>query len=293
MTPDTPYHRALVSEHRQVWRGVAAVVLVIVGLFGFGAVLTWSAAQLDLAMGRTSPTLGGDDVTVLYHAANAASVALLVPWSILLQRWLFGARAISLVSVVSRFRFDRFGRAFLFVGPVSVVCMAVLTLVTPVEAVQWRTADLVGMLVVTLLLTPLQAAGEEFGFRGLVFRVAGSWGRDPRSGLVVAVSVSSILFAAVHFQPDLWLNIHYLALGVGAALVTWRTGGLETAIVLHALNNTLSYTFALVVQTDLLSGTGEPATLLLSLPTVAALVLTCRNGPVVRGEPGLSRHGVG
>ncbi|GAB2652855.1 CPBP family intramembrane metalloprotease [Saccharopolyspora gloriosae] len=264
-----PYHRALVHDRRRVGRGVAAIVLVVVGLFGFGSVITWLAAQADLAMGRVNPTLGGDDVTVLFQAAGAASIALLIPWSMLVQRWLYGVRGRSLISVVSRFRFDRFGWAFLFAGPLSVLCIAIVSLVTPVEPAQFNSADLIGLLAVTLLLTPLQAAGEEFGFRGLVLRVASSWNRNPRTALVVGVVVSAALFGAIHFQGNLWLNLNYLTLGVGAALITWRTGGLETAVVLHALNNTVSFTFALVLHTDLLGGTGEPALLLLTVPTIA------------------------
>ncbi|WP_227012931.1 CPBP family intramembrane glutamic endopeptidase [Pseudonocardia sp. EC080610-09] len=280
---DAPYHRALAHDRRRVGRGVAAIVLVVVGLFGFGSVITWLAARIDLSMGRVNPTLGGDDVTVLFQAAGAASVALLIPWSMLVQRWLYGVRGRSLISVVCRFRFDEFGRALLFAGPLSVLCIAVVSLVTPIEPAQFSAVDLVGLLAVTLLLTPLQAAGEEFGFRGLVLRVASSWNRDPRTALVVGVVVSAALFAAIHFQGNPWLNIHYLTLGVGAALITWRTGGLETAVVLHALNNTISFTFALVLHTDLLGGTGDPVLLLLAVPTVATtaavFVSTRQHGP--------------
>ncbi|BBG02201.1 MULTISPECIES: CPBP family intramembrane glutamic endopeptidase [Pseudonocardia] len=269
---DIEYHRALVSERRRVWRGIAAIGLVLAGLFGFGSVITWLAAQVDLSMGRVNPTLGGDDVTVLFQAAGAISIALLIPWSMLVQRWLYGVRGRTLVSVVGRFRFDVFGRALLVVGPVSVLCVVVVSLLGPVEPTGFSTVDLIGLLAVTLLLTPLQAAGEEFGFRGLVFRVAGSWNRNPRTALVVGVAVSAVLFAVIHFRSDLWLNIHYLALGVGAAVVTWRTGGLETAVVLHALNNTLAFAFALVIHTDLLGGGTGPVLLVLVVPTVVAVL---------------------
>ncbi|MEK8228846.1 CPBP family intramembrane glutamic endopeptidase [Oerskovia sp. M15] len=59
-------------------------------------------------------------------------------------------------------------------------------------------------------------------------------------GIVVAVVVSSVLFAFVHFSTDLLLNVNYLFFAVGTALVTWRTGGIEIAVVLHAGINTLA-----------------------------------------------------
>ncbi len=283
---DVPYHRALVGDRRQVGRGIAAITLVVVGLFGAGSAITWLAARIDLAMGRVNPTLGGDDVTIAFQAAGAASVAVLIPWSMVVQRLLYGVRGRSLVSVVSRFRFDEFGRALVFAGPLSVLCITAVSLVTPVEPARFSTVDLVGLLAVTLLLTPLQAAGEEFGFRGLVLRVASSWSRDPRTSLVLGVVVSAVLFAAIHVQGNPWLNIHYLTLGVGAALITCRTGGLETAVVLHALNNTVGFAFALVLHTDLLGGTGAPVLLLLAVPTVAttaAVLLSRRHRPTAEG----------
>jgi len=44
------------------------------------------------------------------------SPALLIPWSMLIQRWLYGVPGASLHSVVSRFRFEVFGRALLVLG---------------------------------------------------------------------------------------------------------------------------------------------------------------------------------
>lgn len=268
--PGREYHRALAGENRRIGRGVLAIALVFAGLFGIGGAVAAAGAQLDLALGNANPAAGGRDYTAVFHAANTLGIALLIPWAMLVQRWLYGVRGATLVSVASAFRFELLGRYLLIVGPAAVLAMAVLSLITPAEQVAWPIAQLTGVLTVTLLLTPLQAAGEEFGFRGLVFRAAASWARTPRAGLAAGVAVSTVLFALAHPQTSPWLSLNLVLLSVGAALITWRTGGLEIAILVHALNNVLSQVYAQALHLDLLDGAVEPSIVLASLPTVIA-----------------------
>ena len=47
-----------------------------------------------------------------------------------------------------------------------------------------------------LVTTPLQAAGEEYGARGLIMRSAGSWVASPVPGLIIATIVPSLVFMA-------------------------------------------------------------------------------------------------
>ena len=106
-------------------------------------------------------------------------------------------------------------------------------------------------LLATILLTPLQGAGEECGFRGLIFRVAGGWARGARAGLVLGIVVSSVLFALVHLSTDVWLNAWYLVFAVGLSLITWLAGGIEIAIVLHAMFNTVNFVFDVALRVDM------------------------------------------
>ena len=71
----------------------------------------------------------------------------------------------------------------------------------------WAVADLLFMFAVTIVIVPLQSAGEEYGYRGLIFRVAGSWGRGPRSALTLGVVVSAVLFATIHLTPVVLLAV--------------------------------------------------------------------------------------
>lgn len=273
----TPYHLVLAGEKRRVGRGILAIVLLNAGLLGFGAAFAQLGAQIDLLLGRDSVVTGGTELTPVTLASTFASSALLIPWSMLVQRWLYGVRGRTLHSVRQVFRPAVLGRAVLFLAPVWAVYLTVLAALEPSAAGRWTVPDLLFMFAVTIVVVPLQTAGEEYGYRGLIFRVAASWGRGPRSALVLGVVVSAVLFAAIHLSTDAWLNLQFLAVGVAFALITWRTGGLETVTVLHAANNVFGLLLALVLHADLgattdrSAGTGSAVFL---VPVVLLAVIT-------------------
>lgn len=243
--PDVEYHRVLAGEKRRIARGVLAILLVMGGLTFFTIALTTVATAADTAIRGEGRAV----YSPLVHAAGIGAVVLLIPWSMFIQRWLYGVRGPSLHSVTSRFRFDLFGRALLFAVPAFTV-VVVLQYLEPVAQTTWAYSDALWMLAGTILIMPFQAAAEEYGFRGLVFRVAGGWARGARAGLVVGVAVSSVAFAIVHMQADMGLNLWYLVFAVSVALITWRTGGVEVAVVLHAVFNVLSFVFDTALRID-------------------------------------------
>ena len=100
------------------------------------------------------------------------------------------------------------------------------------------------LLLVVLLTTPLQAAAEEYVFRGYLSQAIAGWIRAPQAGAVVAAVLSAALFAAAHGPQDLLTFLDRFAFGLAASAVVWLTGGLEAAIVLHAVNNVLVFVLA-------------------------------------------------
>lgn len=292
--PGVEYHRVLAGDTRRIGRGLLAIALLIGGLMVFAIVLLPAAALVDASIG----TEGRVAYTPLVHAAGMVSVALLIPWSMAIQRWLYGVPGPSLHSVVSKFRFDVFGRALLFTGPAWIIVL-VIQYWNPLPQSAWAYSDVLWMLAATILLTPLQAAGEEYGLRGLVLRVAGGWTRGARAGLAVGVLVSSGIFAVIHLSTDPWLNLSYLIFAVGTALITWRMGGIEIAVVLHAVYNTLTFIFDAALRTDVATvstdrsaGVGTAAVLIPSAVVVATTLVvwlyTRRTGPA--RTPELGRH---
>jgi membrane protease YdiL (CAAX protease family) len=296
--PENPqYHLALAGDKRRIGRGILAIVLLNAGLFGFGAAFAQLGGQIDLLLGRDSVVTGGTQLTPVTMASAYASTALLIPWSMLIQRWLYGVRGASLHSVLHAFRPAVLGRAVLILAPVWAVYMTVLAVLQPSPTGPWAEADLLFMFAATLVIVPLQSAGEEYGYRGLIFRVAASWGRGPRSALALGVGISAVLFAAIHLSTDVWLNLQFLAVGVAFALITWRTGGVETAVVLHAANNVFGLLLALVLHADLNAATDRSSgagSVVFLIPVVLLSIITAviwrrTRRPVAAGEAEPSR----
>jgi len=293
--PGVPYHRVLATEKRQIWRGVAALLLLLAGLFAFSLGFGALGLFAESALGLTDPASDGIEITPISQAMSLFALALLLPWSMLVQRWVYKVEGASLHSVRSLFRFDLMARALLVVLPIWTVYMVVLHLLLPYEEGSWSDFDLFATFVIVIILTPLQSAGEEYGFRGLAFRVAASWGRGERTALLLGVVVSSLLFMVVHLALDPWLNLYYFLLGATLALLTWRTGGIELAVVIHAVNNTIAFLLVVITRTDLAEGmdrsvgAGSPVML---LPCVLLLLFTAvvwwrsrRSGPPLTTGP--------
>jgi membrane protease YdiL (CAAX protease family) len=97
-----------------------------------------------------------------------------------------------------------------------------------------------GFLAVILLTSPLQAAAEEIFFRGYLLQALGSLVARPWFGVVV----SSVVFALLHGTQNLPLFIDRLAFGLLAAVLVWRTGGIEAGIAAHIVNNVFAYGIA-------------------------------------------------
>ena len=156
---------------------------------------------------------------------------------------------------------------------VYVPVTGLLLLVDPQGGSPERQAPL--LLLVVLLTTPLQAAGEEYLFRGWLTQAIGSLVPRAAVGALVAGGVSATLFALAHGQQDLWLFLDRFGFGVAASWLVWRTGGLEAGIAVHAVNNIVAF-----VPTILLGQLGEalevsessPLTTLVDLVQLAIVV---------------------
>jgi uncharacterized protein len=267
---DVEYHRVYAGDKRRIPRGLLAIVLLLAGLIGFAQLFLFGASLIDTHL------LGGAGSTSLQHAAGTLSLALLIPYSMLLQRWLYGVPARSLHSVAGRFRYDLFARSLLVFGPPLLVAVSVSSLLEPGGQVPWTTADLVAWFVIGMLLTPLAAAGEEYGLRGLMFRVVGGWTRGARSGAVLGIVVTTVLFSLLHGSLDPYILTSYLVLFGSMAVITWRTGGLEVAVALHAVYNVTGLVLATTLHVDVsgaLSGRGEATGSITHLIPSAALVV--------------------
>lgn len=233
------------------WRPLLGLLLLAVVYLTL-AVLTAVAGVLGLLASGVDPgalpDLGFDQLTdpwVLLFLNASLIVAIPCVW----MAWAVahGMRRGWSSSVLARLR----PRLFLPYTVMALVTLGVgiglavlLTFTVGDEEVTGPVRSLGWLLVVVLLTTPLQSAAEEYVFRGYLSQAIAGWIRAPQVGAVVAAVLSALLFAAAHGSQDTLTFLDRFAFGLAASAVVWLTGGLEAAIVLHAVNNVLVFVLA-------------------------------------------------
>ncbi|QZQ56166.1 CPBP family intramembrane metalloprotease [Curtobacterium sp. TC1] len=97
-------------------------------------------------------------------------------------------------------------------------------------------------IVLVVLLVPFQGAAEEFVFRGFLMQTIASW-IPRRTGTVIAVAVSTVVFAVLHIPNgyNVWGILDVGSFGLIAAIIVLRTGGLEATVLQHAFNNIMIF----------------------------------------------------
>ncbi len=280
------------------WRPMVGVVVVTVGFFLVPAVLAiffvlalvaGGGSGVDDALERITDT---DDVTPLVLAFLNVSLASAIPLCMLVNRVLHGLTPGWLASVRPRIRWSwllvTFGLAF-----VALVVTVLVSVLLPTtgdssdvgsELNSWTSVTRDFVLVI-VLLTPLQAAGEEYVFRGYLAQSFGGLfaSLGPWVSRAAAVLVPALLFALAHGAQDAPIFVDRLAFGLVAGVLVITTGGLEAGIAMHVLNNLLAFGFALAYSdmTSALNPTGGswwqlPVTLTQSLTYLALATWAAR-----------------
>ena len=98
-------------------------------------------------------------------------------------------------------------------------------------------------IVLVLLLVPFQGAAEEYIFRGFLMQTVASWLPRRVWGTVIAVAVSTVVFAVLHIPNgyNVWGILDVGSFGLVAAIIVLRTGGMEATVLQHAFNNILIF----------------------------------------------------
>ncbi len=173
-------------------------------------------------------------VTPALFLANNVGIALMIP-SAWLGLIIYGQKPRWLSSVVGGLRWKWLFRILGLILIPYIALEALTLVVTGVPQLTWKPYSLF-MIVVILFTTPLQCAGEEYGLRGLVNRLFGSYWSSRVSFWIGGV-VSSVAFMLLHTAQDVYLNAFYFTFGMLSCWMAWRTGGLEAGIALHVINN--------------------------------------------------------
>lgn len=278
----TEFHRFLRTDRGAWWKGVAAILGLVVGYLVLNTVLGAAAFAIDVAGGRTTLeaiSSGTFEFTPALFLATNIGNALCIPLAMLLQWAIWGQPVRWLHSVVGYLRWRLVARSALVVVPVWVLYMAVSAVAFPQETGTTGpgsfSAESVALLLIMLVTTPLQAAGEEYGARGLIMRAAGTWVSSPIPGLIIATLVPSLIFMLAHGAGDPWLNVYYFLFGAAMSILAWRTGGLEASSVVHAVNNMMAFGIVILsgqeINMDRGAGTGGAFML---VPMAVLVVIT-------------------
>src|SRR4051794_16051481 len=216
---------------------VFLVVLFAVGLFALGS---------DDVGGDLQRVLDTDHVTPAGLAYLNASLALAIPVTMGIVYLLHRLPPGSLASVAGRLRW-KWLLTCLGLSVLALMATLVVSAFLPAQegdlggSLNDWTSELRTFAIVILLLTPLQAAGEEYAFRGYLTQAFGGLTRSRTA----AVLLPALLFALAHGSQDLPIFFDRFAFGVVAGILVITTGGLEAGIAMHVLNNFLAFGLAL------------------------------------------------
>ncbi|HEX3931463.1 MAG TPA: CPBP family intramembrane glutamic endopeptidase [Nocardioides sp.] len=285
-----PYHRIQEAGLPGLWRPLAGIVLMFLGFAVIGAVVAEAAfaayfAVTGQAQVPVSQLADLDHPSPERLAFLNVALATFIPLAMVGSRLLHGIAPRWLASVRPGIRW-RFLVACLGVSVVALLATLVVGAVLPGQggdvsgSANAFTTTTFHYLLVIALLTPFQAAGEEYVFRGYLTQAVGGMFRSAW----VAVLVPAFLFGLAHgLGQSVPVFFDRFAFGVVAGILVIRTGGLEAGIAMHVLNNFLAYGAALAFgdMATTLNPTGGswwsiPVTLTQSLVYLWLAVVVCR-----------------
>lgn len=311
------YHQLHRVGRPGVWRSLLGVVLLLVLVFA-AVPLVAGGVALALLLATGSSNAEAAAVLDVTQEATPAGLAMLnviiaaaIPLTFLVTWWLHRLKPRWVSSVAPRLRW-RYLLVCLGLSVVALLASLLVGLLLPLPAGQEpvgqvndftsRTRD---FLLVILFLTPLQAAGEEYLFRGYLTQAFGSlaWGR--RLSQSLAVLVPALIFALFHGAQEPPVFFDRFAFGVMAGILVIRTGGLEAPIAMHVLNNFLAFGLALAfgdLTTALNASGGSSWWMIISTLTqslvylglatwVARAMGLSDRGPAVGGQPAVPPPG--
>jgi len=252
-----PFHRLTRESRAYRWWKPLLVGLVAAALY----LVTLLVAFVALAVaGLVVPTVGTETATFfvdpeidLTHPVTFAlvmlSIILMLP-ALLLATRIFGMQRVgTLSSVVGGLRWTWLLRCL---GLGAAVFAAGYVTIFVIDSVLGESAvprfddpQLPVLMVLALLLVPMQAAAEEYVFRGYLVQTIGGWLRHPAFAVLLPVP----LFVLGH-DYGLLGQVDIAAFAVVAGWLTWRTGGLEAAIGLHVVNNVTIFALGTLGMVD-------------------------------------------
>lgn len=261
------------GENNQFWRYVLTIFAIIWVTLIVGLLLTLVVILIE----GSSDLATYSSLTMLLLAMLPFPAALLALWGCL--RWLHKRVLKSLLRPGGSFSWEKLWVSAGVWFVLAVVSDLVLWLINPANY-KW-TFDLksfLPFLLLAVVLVPIQTSTEELIFRGYLTQWMGRYSRK----LWLPWIAPSLVFMMLHgLNPEvgaygaLLTMPLYLGIGLLLSWITLKSGGLEMALGLHAVNNL--YASLLVTFPN----TALPSPALFSIQTYDPILALIQQGVVM------------
>ncbi|WP_319480082.1 CPBP family intramembrane glutamic endopeptidase [uncultured Draconibacterium sp.] len=217
---------------------VGAIPLVIamgVGVAMNGGEIAETDNMMDLSAYGIDPNLGLALMVIPFIVTLVLAIVLIKSFH---QR-----TSKDVVNGGRPFRWNRFWLGVSIWGAMILVFFFAQLLISP-EELEFRfdPAAFIPLVFVAVLLIPIQSGTEEFIFRGYLAQGVAVWTKNRWA----VILIPSVLFALLHgMNPEVkehgfWMMMpSYFVFGVAFAITAVLDDGIELAIGIHAVNNTL------------------------------------------------------
>jgi membrane protease YdiL (CAAX protease family) len=260
----TPYHRLARTPKHRWWRPIVGTLFLAAGAFFLTAavLVAWEIVH-SLITGEFAEPQGNEifpsDIENL--AVTLVMLGILTPL-VMLTAWLVQRRPLfSVASVLNRIRWRWLlitclpGLGYLVLSyALGLLVEQIFPTEDPVAPDDGSWVGLAAFIVpalVIIFLVPFQSAAEEFVFRGWLIQAIGSYGPDQKAGRAQwfkalmrtpwpGIVISSVAFVSAHGYTG-WAMADIFVFAMTIGWLTVRTGGLEAAISVHALNNLFAF----------------------------------------------------
>lgn len=266
----TDYHRAGLAYRTTRpawWRPLVELAML-------GVLIVVFTVAVTLPVGFAAGHYGVDDIIFDEGSSDPLAalmqvffIAIWLPAPFLAAR-IAGRAPGALWSAAGRLRWGVFGRALAVVLAVyggQVLVDAILFDDAPTHL----TTRQVQLIAAFVIVVPLQAAAEEFVFRGALPQILGQWIRPGW----ICYGLPAVAFVASHAYN--WVGLVDISIfAFCTALLAWRTRGVEATVALHAVSNTVVFTYGALGMSDPSETEITPEqTIMSSLLTIGVTVL--------------------
>lgn len=277
------YHRLARTYATYRWWKPLMVGLIACGLFiGMTVIATFAfmfIAMNDPVMEQklNEMFMPGDIIDIdmsdpAIFAFSMGSIILMLPAILIATRIMNVQKVGTLTSVTGKMRWGWLGKCMLVALGILTLSLALSFGLDSASGIPFEpdfaAPNMWLLLFLTVLLVPFQATAEEYVFRGYLMQLLGSWLRHPAFAILIPVP----FFMAGHMY-DIYGQLDVGFFAIAAGYLAWRTGGLEAAIALHVVNNSVIFVLGAVGLVDVSSTESNLPSLIASIITTLIFVV--------------------